>query len=57
MLAMETNWVEQNSSFVGFTPALITAILKEIPAAGVVCELDECARDYFLIWKISRKET
>jgi hypothetical protein len=54
---METNWVEQNSSFVGFTPALINAILKEIPAAGVVCEPDECGRDYFLIWKISRKET
>ena len=42
---METNWVEQDSSFVAFPPELVAAILEENPAAGVACALDECARN------------
>jgi hypothetical protein len=34
---METNWVEQDSSFVGFTPERVNAILEKNPAASVAC--------------------
>jgi hypothetical protein len=56
-MATETNWVEPDSPFVGFPQQIVGAILEENPAAGVVCALDEGARDYFLFWKLSGKET
>ena len=54
---METNWVEQTSPFVAFPQELFSAILDENPAADVACALDVGARDHFLFWKLSGKET
>jgi hypothetical protein len=56
-MTIRTNYVEVNGSFVGFPQELIGAMLVENPAADVACALDVGARDYFLLWKISRKET
>jgi hypothetical protein len=56
-MVTETNWVEPDSSFVGFPEELESAILMENSAAGAACALDEGARDYFLTRKFSGKET
>jgi hypothetical protein len=54
---METNWVVQNSPFVAFPNQLACAILDKVPAADVAFALDVGRRDYFLLWKLSGKET
>ena len=57
---METNWVIQDSPFVAFPRKVESAILGKNSAACVARALgvgDVGARDYFLFWKLSGKET
>lgn len=56
-MTIATNWVQPSSSFVAFPQELVSAILDENPAVGAACALDEGARNYFLFWKLSGKET
>ena len=53
---MDTNWVVQGSPFVAFPREPEDAILGRNSAASVALALDVGARDYFLFWKLSRKE-